>query len=110
MIGPGPGIETPQEIIQEICMEMAKIEVGTEDKGPELFQETEGIDQGLDQAPMLAQIGIGHRCYRCNEYDHFARECPNIMSDEEQDAVLQLLAQEEQAEALSHSDLSDLNL
>ena len=38
---------------------MAKIEVETEDKGPELFQETEGIDQGLDQAPMLAQIGIG---------------------------------------------------
>ena len=32
------------------------------------------------------------------------------MSDEEQDAALQLLAQEEQAEALSHSDLSDLNL
>ena len=21
------------------------------------------------------------RCYRCNEYDHFARECPNIMSE-----------------------------
>ena len=38
---------------------MAKIEIGTEDKGPELFQETEGIDQGLDQAPMLAQKGIG---------------------------------------------------
>ena len=38
---------------------IARIEVGTEDKGLELFQETEGIDQGLDQAPMLAQIGIG---------------------------------------------------
>ena len=39
-------------------MEMAKIEVGTEDKGPEILQETEGTGQGLDQAPMLAQIGI----------------------------------------------------
>ena len=48
------------------------------------------------------------RCYRCNEYDHFARECPNIMSDEEQDAVLQLLAQGEQVEALNYSE-SDLN-
>ena len=38
---------------------MAKTEVGTEDKGPELLQDTEGIDQGLDQAPQLAQIGIG---------------------------------------------------
>ena len=32
------------------------------------------------------------------------------MSDDEQDAVLQLLAQEEQTEALSHSELRDLNL
>ena len=48
------------------------------------------------------------RCYRCSEYDHFARECPNIMSDEEQDAVLQLLAQEEQVETLNYSE-SDLN-
>ena len=37
---------------------MPKIEVGTEDKGPELFQEIEKIDQGQDQVPMLAQIGI----------------------------------------------------
>ena len=49
------------------------------------------------------------RCYRCNEYDHFARECPNFMSDEEQDAVLQLLAQEEQVEALNYSEECDLN-
>ena len=28
------------------------------------------------------------RCYRCNKYDHLTRECPNIMSDEEKDAVL----------------------
>ena len=50
------------------------------------------------------------RCYRCNEYDHFARECPNIMLDEEQEAVLQLLAQEEQTEALNYSEGCDLNL
>ena len=29
-------------------MVMAKIGVGTDDKGPELFQETEETDQGLD--------------------------------------------------------------
>ena len=49
-------------------------------------------------------------CYRCNEYDHFARECPNIMSDDEQEAVLQLLAQEDQTEALNYSEGCDLNL
>ena len=30
------------------------------------------------------------RCYRCNEYDHFARECPNVMSDDGQVANLQM--------------------
>ena len=23
------------------------------------------------------------QCYRCREYDHFTRECPNTMTDEE---------------------------
>ena len=97
-------------MVQGIDIVMAKIDVGTEDKGPELFQETEEIDQGLDQASHVSTNRDRSRCYRCNEYDYFTRECPNIMSNEEQDAVLQLLAQKEQVEALSHSDLSDLNL
>ena len=50
------------------------------------------------------------RCYRCNEYDHFARECPNIMSDKEQVANLQMLLQEEQADILNYSEECDLNL
>ena len=54
------------------------------------------------------------RCYRCNEYDHFVRECPNVMSDEDSDqedgAILQLLAQEEQRETLAYSELEDLKL
>ena len=25
------------------------------------------------------------RCYRCQEYDHFASECPNTLTDEEMD-------------------------
>ena len=23
------------------------------------------------------------RCYKCSQYDHFARECPNALTDEE---------------------------
>ena len=57
MIGQGPGIEVFQEIIQEIGIGMVKVGVETEDKGPEPHQEKEGIDQGLDLVPMLAQIG-----------------------------------------------------
>ena len=50
------------------------------------------------------------RCYRHIEYDHFTRECPKIMSDEEWDTVLQLLTQEGKAEGLDYSEVCDLNL
>ena len=54
------------------------------------------------------------RYYRCNEYDHFARECPNIMLDEEQIENVQMLLPEEQTEVLNYSEdyseVCDLNL
>ena len=38
-------------------------------------------------------------CYRCSEYDHFARECPNALTDDSSDelegATLQMLTQDE---------------
>ena len=40
------------------------------------------------------------RCYRCGEYDHFAQECPNTLTDDEmghsdsEQASLQMLTQE----------------
>ena len=49
------------------------------------------------------------RCYRCNEYDHFTRECPNIMLDEEQVENSQMLLPEEQTEVLNYSETDDLN-
>ena len=56
-MGPDLDIGVTQGIIQEICTVETK--VGTEGKGLELFQEIGKIDQGLDQVPMLAQIGMG---------------------------------------------------
>ena len=50
------------------------------------------------------------KCYRCNEYDHFTRECPNIISDEEQIENLQMLLPEEQTEVLNYSETDNLNL
>ena len=46
----------------------------------------------------------------CNEYDHFARECPNGMLDEEQIENLHMLLPEEQTMVLNCSDIADLNL
>ena len=59
---------------------------------------------------MLVQIGTVQDAIDCNEYDHFTRECPNVMSDEEQVANLQLLLPEEQIEVLNYSEECDLNL
>ena len=59
MICLGPGIEALQGIIQEIDIEITKVGVETEDKGVEQIKETEGIDQGPELAPILAQIGTG---------------------------------------------------
>ena len=53
------------------------------------------------------------RCYRCNEYDHFARECPNALtdasSDELEGATLQMLTQEE-FPVLNYTEMEDLNM
>ena len=91
-------------------MEIAKVGVGTEDKG----SRTTSRDKGDRSRSRSSSCGSTNRdrsrCYRCNEYDHFARECPNVTLDEEQDAVLQMLAQEEQAQALNYSEVCDLNL
>ena len=59
MIGPGPDIEAIQGINQEIDIIDTKAEVEIEDKGLGLFQQIGKIDQGQEQAPMLALIGIG---------------------------------------------------
>ena len=51
VIGPDLDIGVTQERIHEIGIAVAKVEVGIEDKGPELFQEIGKIDQGPDQLP-----------------------------------------------------------
>ena len=47
------------------------------------------------------------RCYRCNEYDHFARECPNDVtggsSDDMRDSLLRML-DPDQTYALNYAD------
>ena len=53
------------------------------------------------------------RCYRCNEYVHFARECPNALTDDSSDelegATLQMLTQEE-SPVLNYTEMEDLNM
>ena len=56
------------------------------------------------------------RCYRCREYDHFAMECPNPVTDEELDhgdseqAALQVLMQDSPIKSEGQAQVECLNL
>ena len=56
------------------------------------------------------------RCYRCREYDHFAMECPNALTNEDLDysdseqAALQMLMQENPINSEGHTQVECLNL
>ena len=56
------------------------------------------------------------RCYRCREYDHFAIECPNTVTDEELDhsnieqTALQMLMQETPIDLEGQAQVECLNL
>ena len=56
------------------------------------------------------------RCFRCSEYDHLARECPNTLTDNESDSesedlddsTWQMLSQDETS-SFQDIDMQDLN-
>ena len=51
--------------------------------------------------------------FRCSEYDHFARECPNTMIEDDSDqedldrAKLQMLSQDD---SLNYAEVEGLNM
>ena len=53
------------------------------------------------------------RCFRCSEYDHFVRECPNAMIEDDSDqedldsTTLQMLAQDD---SLNYAEVEGLNM
>ena len=55
-------------------------------------------------------------CYKCREYDHFAREFPNPMTDEESDcsdlewAALQILTQDNLTSLGEQAQIECLNI
>ena len=54
------------------------------------------------------------RCYRCREYNHFARECPNAITDEDSDgseqATSQMLTQYSQIDSDPYASVECLNM
>ena len=53
------------------------------------------------------------RCFRCSEYDHFARECPNALKEDDSDQedldrdTLQMLTQDD---SLNYAEMEGLNM
>ena len=53
------------------------------------------------------------RCFRCSEYDHFARECPNALTEDDSDqeeldsTTLQMLPQDD---SLNYAEMEGLNM
>ena len=56
------------------------------------------------------------RCYKCREYDHFARECPNSITDENSDhgdldqSALQMLIQDNPTSSDTRAPVDCLNM
>ena len=44
------------------------------------------------------------RCYKCREYDHFARDCPNSREERDLEQLQQMLNMEEQNHRIESSD------
>ena len=51
--------------------------------------------------------------FRCSQYDHFARECPNMMTEDDSDlddldsATMQMLAQDD---CFNYAEVEGLNM
>ena len=56
------------------------------------------------------------KCYRCRQYDHFARECSKIITDEDSDQgdldqeALQMLMQKNPTSSNTHASMECLNM
>ena len=97
--------EIKVEIELEITiMTIRELEVGIEIMtGP--FSQDNTLSHGRNESRSRSnsRVSISHdhvKCYRCREYNHFASECPNTLTNEEPDyddadpASLHMMTQE----------------
>ena len=86
------------DLIQEID---TVIMIENQSRGRQRFNSNDR-ENSRTRSRLSSQVSTNRdrlRCYRCSEYDHFARECPNALTDESSDevegATLQMLTQDE---------------
>ena len=138
MVGLGRDIEAIPEITSEIGhMTEVKVEIERESRNRDRSSSTEeGQRSGTESRDRdrnreresrsttrsRSSSGVNTnrdrlRCYRCREHDHFARECPNMSTDDElgseseelDDSTWQMLSQVETS-PFQDFDVQDLNM
>ena len=60
-----------------------------------------GVQSIVDWGQGLEPVQIEIRCYKCREYNHFARECPTSREEREIEQLQQMLDLEENQNSLS---------
>ena len=108
MIDPDPGIGVPQEKILKTYRNNQS-RSGERQRSRTTSRERETRSRSRSSS----QVSTNRdrlRCYRCNEYDHYTRECPNVMPDEEEIENLQMLLREEQTMVLNYSETERFKL
>ena len=98
--------EVKVEIEMEITtMTIREVEVEIEIMIGLFSQDKSTLSHGRDESRSRSNSRVSTncdhvRCYRCMEYDHFASECPNTLTDEEPNcdnadrASLQMMTQD----------------
>ena len=106
-IGTGPVIERKDKCLEQNLEIEIEIETWKEKVGPLQNRSSSHINTNRDRL----------RCYTCSENDHFTRECPIALTDEESgseseeldDSTQQMLSQVETS-PFQDFDMQDLNM
>ena len=86
-------------IIEMIILKEVEVGLGIDNIQVISADMIEAIEVGLDQHLDLVQIDrIG--CFKCREYNHFAKECPNLQTEKEPEKVQQVYTFDEEQTTL----------
>ena len=98
-----------EEAIEMIDI-MTTIETGT-DQDKEHLQEITAVAEDISSSNIRSRSGSRAntnrdriRCYKCREYDHFARDCPSSREERDLEQLQQMLNMEEQNHRIESSD------
>ena len=79
--------EDIETIIEMTILEEVEVGLGTDNIQVILAEMIEVAAVGLDQVQELALTETELRCFKCREYDHFAKDCQNFQTKKEPEQI-----------------------